>query len=138
MVSSADISHPSAANPRAVDNRGMPGTAAMDTASPGASGSSTGPTPSAGTQPGDDVFGRVVQGAHETIDRLAEGAAPHVHRLHESVASASDQLHHRADQARELGDEWTESLRCTVREHPLAAVATAVAVGVLLARVTQR
>ena len=37
-----------------------------------------------------------------------------------------------------MGDEWAESLRCTVRENPLAAVATALVVGVLIARLTQR
>ena len=146
MASTADKTHPSTAgNPWADDNRGMPGTSSMGTAAPDASASTAGTssttpsTQSAASAPqGDDVFGRVVQGAHETIDRLAESAAPHVHKLQESVASAGDQLHLRADQARELRDEWAESLRCTVREHPLAAVATAVAVGVLLARATQR
>jgi ElaB/YqjD/DUF883 family membrane-anchored ribosome-binding protein len=89
-----------------------------------------------GTQP-NDLMNRVVQGAHETIDRLAETAAPHVQSLQEGLSGANDMLHQRADQVRELGDEWTESLRGTVREHPLAAVATALAVGVLIARLTR-
>jgi hypothetical protein len=54
------------------------------------------------------------------------------------MASASDTLHERAGQAREMGDEWTESLRCTVRDNPLAAVAAALLAGVLIARLTQR
>jgi len=120
MASTADTPHSPAATPRPDGNRDMPAT-----------------DPD-GAQPGDDMFGRVVQGAHETIDRLAESAAPHVHKLQDSVAAASDQLHHRADRALEVGDEWTESLRCMVRDHPLAAVATAVAVGMLLARATHR
>jgi ElaB/YqjD/DUF883 family membrane-anchored ribosome-binding protein len=79
----------------------------------------------------DDMLGRVVQGAHQTIDRLAETAAPHVKRLQDGVGA-------RAEHAKEVGDEWAESLRCTVRDNPLAAVATAVALGVLIARLTQR
>ena len=86
---------------------------------------------------GDDLLGRVVQGAHATIDRLADTAAPHVHRLQDGVATASEALQERADQAWATGDEWAESLRCTVRDNPLAAVATAVAVGVLIARLTR-
>jgi len=86
----------------------------------------------------DDLLGRVVEGAHQAIDRLADSAAPHVQRLQQGVADAGDALHERAGQAREMGDEWAESLRCTVREHPLAAVATALVVGVLIARLTQR
>ena len=78
-----------------------------------------------------DMLDRVVQGAHETIDRLAETAAPHVLRLQEGVSA-------RAEHVKEVGDEWAESLRCTVRENPLAAVAAALAVGVLVARLIQR
>jgi len=79
----------------------------------------------------DDMLSRVVQGAHQTIDRLAETAAPHVQKLQEGVGA-------RAEHVREMGDEWAESLRCTVRDNPLAAVATALALGVLIARLTQR
>jgi ElaB/YqjD/DUF883 family membrane-anchored ribosome-binding protein len=83
----------------------------------------------------DDLIGRIAQSAHQTIDRLAETAAPHVNRLQESLSS--DVLHQRADDMRELRDEWVESLRVTVRENPLAAVGVALAVGVLVARLTR-
>ncbi|EGJ10394.1 MULTISPECIES: YqjD family protein [Rubrivivax] len=85
----------------------------------------------------DELLQRVVQGAHETIDRLADRAAPHVSRLHDGVHDAQERLHAKADALRETGDEWTESLRETVREHPIAAIATALAVGVLIARLTR-
>jgi ElaB/YqjD/DUF883 family membrane-anchored ribosome-binding protein len=85
---------------------------------------------------GNEMFARVVQGAHQTVDRLAETAAPHVQRLTEGVGQASETLSARADQVRDVGDEWAESLRTTVRENPLAAIATALVVGVLIARLT--
>jgi len=84
-----------------------------------------------------DVLGRVVQGAHSAIDRMAETAAPAVQRLQDGVQAAGESLSQRANEAREMGDEWAESLRSTVREHPLAAVATALAVGVLVARLAR-
>jgi ElaB/YqjD/DUF883 family membrane-anchored ribosome-binding protein len=84
----------------------------------------------------DELIGRIAQSAHETIDRLAESAAPHVNRLQENLSG--DALHQRADQMRELRDEWTESLRDTVREHPFAAVGVALAVGVLIAQLSRR
>ena len=84
-----------------------------------------------------ESFDRVVQGAHHTIDRLAETAAPHVQRLQDSVSAAGETLQSRAHQVREVGDEWADSLRNTVRENPLAAVLSAVAVGVLIARLTR-
>ena len=87
---------------------------------------------------GQDLLGRVVQGAHDTVDRLAETAAPHVQRLQEGVSSATDAVQSGAGKLRETGDEWAESLRTTVRENPLAALATALAVGMLVSRLTRR
>lgn len=102
-------------------------------------GTATGSTGSSGqsSNAGDDLLNRVVQGAHEAIDRLAGTAAPHVHRLQEQVASAGETLNVKASDVRDMGDEWTESLRSTVREHPVAAMATALAVGMLIARITR-
>jgi ElaB/YqjD/DUF883 family membrane-anchored ribosome-binding protein len=73
-----------------------------------------------------DLLQRVVQGAHQAIDRLAGG-----------MTSAGEMLSDRGTQAREVGDEWTEGLRSTVRQNPLSAIATALAVGLLVARLTR-
>jgi ElaB/YqjD/DUF883 family membrane-anchored ribosome-binding protein len=90
-----------------------------------------------GAASADDVIRRIAQSAHETIDRLAEGVAPRVNRLQERVSGAGESLQMRADRAREVTDEWAESLRCTVRERPLAAVGVALAVGLLVARLAR-
>jgi ElaB/YqjD/DUF883 family membrane-anchored ribosome-binding protein len=90
-----------------------------------------------GSASGDELLQRVVQGAHQTIDRLAERAAPHVQRLSTGVTDANDMLHTKTGEWREKGDEWTDTLRDTVRENPLAAVATALAVGMLIARLSR-
>jgi hypothetical protein len=37
-----------------------------------------------------------------------------------------------------MGDEWAASLRCSVRDNPLTAVAAALVAGVLIARLTRR
>lgn len=98
--------------------------------------SSAGSTPTATGETGD-MLNRVVQGAHSAIDRMAETAAPTVQKLQEGVQAASDTLSQRADDARAMSEAWAESLRSTVREHPLAAVATALAVGVLVSRLAR-
>jgi len=90
-----------------------------------------------GAASADDLIGRIAESAHRTIDQLAEGAAPRVNRLQESGASAGESLQARAERARELTDEWAETLRCTVRERPLAALGVALAVGLLVARLTR-
>lgn len=99
-----------------------PGTAAAKGAAPYAS---------------SELMERVVQGAHQTIDRLAGQAAPHVQRLEEKLSGADDLLHQRADQLREMGDVYVDSLRDTVRENPLLAVGAALALGLIIARVTR-
>lgn len=126
-TTSADNLFPSSSSATSSIASGTAGSTSADTA-----GSAV-----TGTRPQSDVLNRVVQGAHHTIDRLAETAAPHVQRLEQGVSSASESLHQRADHVREVGDEWAESLRSTVRENPLAALATALAVGVLIARITR-
>ena len=83
-----------------------------------------------------DVMRRVVQGAHEAVDRLADKAIPAVERRRGSYPAAAESLRQKADQAADLKDEWTESLRMTVREHPLTAIGAALALGVILARLT--
>lgn len=66
-----------------------------------------------------DQLDHAVQGAHHAIDRFADSAVPKVRRLAET------------------GDAWTSSLRSTVREQPLMAVAAALALGAMLGRITR-
>lgn len=107
-----------------------PSPAATIGMDPGMTNGSGGPT-------ANDLVNRMAQSAHQTIDRLAGHAAPHVQHLQDSMGTANAKLHERADQVRHLRDDWTESLRGTVREHPLAAIGTALAVGLLIARLAR-
>ena len=80
---------------------------------------------------------RIAQGAHHTIDRLAETAGPQIERVEGAIAGAAVHLKDQARHAREKGDEWANDLRETVRRNPLSAVAAAIAVGALVARITR-
>ena len=66
-----------------------------------------------------DKLDQAVQGAHHAIDRFADSAVPKARHLAQT------------------GDAWTSSLRSTVREQPLMAVAAAFALGALLGRITR-
>lgn len=81
---------------------------------------------------------RAVHAAHDAVDRFADSAAPTVRQLGERLSGAEAALHHGADQLGRTRDQWTEGLRSTVRRHPLAAVAAAVALGAVLVRATRR
>ena len=83
------------------------------------------------------LLNQAARGAHHTIDRLADSAEPAVRQLGERVAAAENALQAKAGQLRETRDEWAESLRGTVRSQPLAAIAVAAALGMLLARITR-
>ncbi len=113
-----------------------PGPQTGDSGTTGSSGSGDGNRTAANaTAPA--LVQSVAQGAHQTIDRLAEQVTPHVQRLQDNMAGATDMLDARADQIREMGDEWLEVLRSTVRENPLAALGAALALGVLVARLSR-
>lgn len=107
------------------------------TSSAGSMSSTQHPAPAVSASVTPELMDRVVRSAHETVDKLADKAKPQLQRLQEGASSASDSIHARVDQAREVGDEWTESLRATVREHPLAAVGTALAIGLIIARLSR-
>ena len=83
----------------------------------------------------DALLKRAVQGAHTTLDRLADSIAPTVRQIGESVAGAEDALQMKTDEFRETRDQWSEALRIMVRNHPLASLAGALALGVLLTRI---
>lgn len=83
------------------------------------------------------MLNRVVGGAHEAIDHLAEQVAPQVQRVQDGLASANEMLHQRGTQARELGEAWSERFNGSVREHPLTALATAFALGMLITRLAR-
>lgn len=81
-----------------------------------------------------DTVSRVVQGAHEAVDRIAEKAAPAVERVRDGMSSMSESMKAKADQFSAMEEQWLEGCRATVREHPIATVAVALAAGVLLSK----
>ena len=81
-----------------------------------------------------DTADRVGKGAHETVDRQADAAPPPLQQSQHNQKETSDVLGQSAEQLLQMGEEKAESLRAVVRENPLASIAVAAAVGLLLAR----
>jgi ElaB/YqjD/DUF883 family membrane-anchored ribosome-binding protein len=46
-------------------------------------------------------------------------------------------MHEKGNQLRDTGDAWVESARTTVRDNPLVAIAAALTLGLLIARITR-
>ena len=80
---------------------------------------------------------RWVERLHVGIDRLAEVAVPRLLRLQSGLRATGGQVRRQAGLVREDGEAWAESVRCTVREHPVKAIAVAAAFGLLLARLSR-
>jgi ElaB/YqjD/DUF883 family membrane-anchored ribosome-binding protein len=104
-------------------------------------GNSTGASTGGTSGSAGETIDRVKQGAHDTIGQLAERAKPAMERLGssaESVKSSVDEasraIRARAGEMQATSDDWMQTLRSTIREHPIAAVAVAVSVGMVLGR----
>ena len=85
----------------------------------------------------DKMVQGVAEAAHATIDRLADQAKPAVRQLAATASSAEVVLQAKTDQLRQTGIEWSEGLRSTIRQNPLASVLGALALGALIARITR-
>lgn len=72
------------------------------------------------------VIDRAAQAAHQTVDKVAGAAAP-----------AAEWVVQSADQLRRRQDELVVAGRGYVRERPLVAVATALAVGFFIGRISR-
>lgn len=106
--------------------------------------SSAGDNNSAGLPAGRDAapgthtsprLDNAVRGVHDTVDRVAAKVTPAIDHLAHSAHSATDAAHQRARQLTATSSEWAESLRATVREHPLTSLAMALAAGYLASRI---
>lgn len=83
------------------------------------------------------ILNRVTEGAHHAVDRFAEKAGPAVEKIETGVSHANASLAEQAHHMRELGDEWTQGLRKTVRANPLTSVFLAAVAGAAIARLTR-
>jgi ElaB/YqjD/DUF883 family membrane-anchored ribosome-binding protein len=81
---------------------------------------------------------RAAQSAHEAIDRVAAKAGPALEQLQSAATNAAHVVQDKAEALGEMEKAWVASARNTVRDHPLMAVAVAVAAGMLISRISNR
>ena len=84
-----------------------------------------------------DLMKRATLGAHAAVERLADCVEPTVRQRAEGVSLVEDAVGAKTDEIRKAGDEWAESLRCTVRGNPLKSMAAAAVLGALVARMVR-
>ena len=80
----------------------------------------------------------VSQRAQAGIDRLRNSAHETVERAAAVASSATDRLSARGGEWIATKNEWVDTTRAYVRDHPFATLAMALAAGYLLSRITGR
>lgn len=82
-----------------------------------------------------------IQGARETatstVDRATDTAHQAVDRMADAASAAVEQLSAGTEQLLAVRDRAMDSTRGYVRENPLIALGIALAIGILLARITR-
>jgi hypothetical protein len=89
--------------------------------SPDASAPATAAAAAAAAPVVDGLIKRVTQSAHDAVDSVAA-----------KVSSVAEGLQGGVDKAGDTRDEWLESARDAIRQHPFAALAGAVVIGAAL------
>lgn len=84
-----------------------------------------------------EMINRMEDAAHASIHQAANAAAAQVQQVQDSIQQATDSVHETSRQWRETCEEWTQCARTAVREKPLRSIATALAVGLLIARLAR-
>ena len=87
-------------------------------------------------QAGDDFVKRLVEGAHAAIDKFADVAGPTVGRIAGTFSNPSGKASDLLGHAGGRKDAWVSDVRDIVREHPIAAIAVALAAGAVYAKLT--
>ena len=95
-----------------------------------------GSTPGAGTttQAAEDLATR----ASEKLSNLTGAAQETIDRVKSAASHAANRLGERSGELWELQGRATETARVYMRDHPLATIGIAVAVGIVLSRLLSR
>jgi ElaB/YqjD/DUF883 family membrane-anchored ribosome-binding protein len=93
-----------------------------------------GSTPGTTTQAAEDLATRT----SDKLSNLTSAAQETIDRVKSAASQAASRLSERSDELWELQGRATETARTYMREHPLATIGIAVAVGVILSRLLSR
>ena len=72
------------------------------------------------------------------LSRLSETAQQTVGRVSQAASQAATRLSDKGHELYEMRGEYIDTARTYVREHPMAAIGIAIAVGLLISRLTSR
>jgi len=77
---------------------------------------------------------RMARGAHSAVDRVADTASSAVGRVRSGVTDTLSTVSDKVHGLTSSREQWIDSCRQSVRDHPLAAVGVGLAAGYMIAR----
>jgi ElaB/YqjD/DUF883 family membrane-anchored ribosome-binding protein len=95
-----------------------------------------------GSTPGGTTTGRyaenVADKATESLGRLTETAQQAMERLSDVASQTANRLSEKGQELWDMRGEAADQARSYVREHPIATIGIAIAIGLLISRLTSR
>jgi ElaB/YqjD/DUF883 family membrane-anchored ribosome-binding protein len=91
-----------------------------------------------GSQSGSGTVEKLTEQASAGLGRLSETAQQTMGRVTEAASQAASRLGERSRELYDMQDEYVETARSYVRQHPIAAIGIAIAVGLVISRLTSR
>lgn len=80
----------------------------------------------------------VAERASESLGRLSETAQQAMERLTDVASQTANRLSSKGQELWEMRGEAADNARSYVREHPIATIGIAIAIGLLISRLTSR
>lgn len=85
-----------------------------------------------------ETLDKMEQGAHRTVNQVADAVAAGMKNAQQAFTKVTENVQQKSRQWKDDGNEWTESLRETVKQTPLTSIATAFLIGALVTHVCRR
>jgi ElaB/YqjD/DUF883 family membrane-anchored ribosome-binding protein len=95
-----------------------------------------------GSTPSATTTGRyaenIAERATDRLGRLSETAQQTMDRVTDAASQAANRLSERGQELWEMRGEAVDTARSYVRQHPIATIGIAIAIGLLISRLTSR
>jgi ElaB/YqjD/DUF883 family membrane-anchored ribosome-binding protein len=91
-----------------------------------------------GSTPSATSTGRLADKASEGLSRLSETAQQTMDRVSDVASQTASRLGEKGQELWEMRGEAVDQARSYVREHPIATIGIAIAIGLLISRLTSR
>ena len=90
------------------------------------------------SQSGSGTVEKLTEQATAGFNRLSDTAQQTMGRVSQAASQAASRLSEKGQALYDMQGEYVETARTYVRQHPIAAIGIAIAVGLLISRLTSR